>query len=48
MVIVGIAVTSVTARIQYSRITIIINIINKTNTKKKVNKSYSRIMQQVE
>ena len=31
MVTVGITVTSVTARIQYSRITIIINVINKTN-----------------
>ena len=48
MITVGITVTNVTTEIQYSRITIIINIINKTNTKKKVNKSYSRIMQQVE
>ena len=31
MVTIGIIVTSVMARIQYSRITIIINVINKTN-----------------
>ena len=38
MVTVGINVTSVTVRIQYSRITIIINVINETNTEEIVNR----------
>ena len=38
MVTVGIIVTSVTAEIQYSKITIIINVMNKTNTEKIINR----------
>jgi len=38
MVTVGINVTSVTAEIKYSRITIIINVMNKTNIEKIINR----------
>ena len=38
MVTIGIIVTSVTAEIKYSRITIMINVMNKTNTEKIVNR----------
>ena len=48
MVTAGITVTNVMAGIQYSRITTILNRINKTNTKKMVKQSYSIIIQQIE
>ena len=48
MVIAGIIVTNIMVGIQYSRITTILNKINKTNTEKMVKQSYSRIIQQIE
>ena len=48
MVTAGITVTNVMTGIQYSRITTILNRINKTNTKKMVKQSYNRIIQPIE
>ena len=48
MVTAGITVTNVMAGIQYSRITTILNRINKTKTEKMVKQSYNRIIQPIE
>ena len=42
MVTVGITITSVAIGIQYNKITMIINVVNKTNTVKKVNKDTAK------
>ena len=42
VVIVGITVTSVAIGIQYNKITMIISVVNKTNTVKKVNKDTTK------